>query len=290
MPFNFELLREIRLKDRIERSAFAKLLGISEDYLYRLESGQREPRPGLIEKISRCSGISIGAFFGNGEGDDRSEMSDRPGEIKNMTELINSLNRERSVRKTVEQRIFKLEKLNEHLLAANELNTRLTDILHMELPKSEKSKRIAALARATAGAGELRFDEIAGILHLQRATLRHWLESEKNNYSCRLFDGKTVTASTPGEAGMRLLCFDCEVRAREDCRGYGEENHPENIFVLIALLEAHGVYSRTEQAELLRDSYGIEMTAHQISELMSRKKHGKPVPEKTENMDMYKRG
>ena len=43
MPFNFGLLREIRLKDGIKREAFAKLLGISDDYLYRYESGLREP-------------------------------------------------------------------------------------------------------------------------------------------------------------------------------------------------------------------------------------------------------
>jgi hypothetical protein len=35
MSFNVSLLREIRAKHGIERSDFARLLGISEDYLYR---------------------------------------------------------------------------------------------------------------------------------------------------------------------------------------------------------------------------------------------------------------
>jgi hypothetical protein len=40
---------------------------------------------------------------------------------------------------------------------------------------------------------------------------------------------------------------------------------------------------------VLRESYGIELSPHQISELLSRKRHGKPVPEDVENMDIRRR-
>jgi transcriptional regulator with XRE-family HTH domain len=284
MPFNTGLLREIRIKSGAGRSEFAELLGISKDYLYRFESGLRAPGVDFIERLARYSGMPIGAFFQE-EWEDGA-LPGMPGDIKNLTELIRNHNRERSLRKTMERRIFELERLTGHFMPVTELHVKQADILRRELPKPERAKKIAALARAAARAGELRFDEISAILNLSRSALKHWLESEKAVYQCKMADGKTVTASTPGEAGMRLLCFDCEARAREDCRGYGENSYPENIFVLIALFEANGVYSRIEQSELLRESYGIELSPHQVSELLSRKKRGKPVPEDVENIDI----
>jgi transcriptional regulator with XRE-family HTH domain len=293
MSFNVALLREIRTKHGIGRSDFARLLGISEDYLYRFESGIREPGIDFIEKLSHYSGIPIGALFGDfGEGDESCDLPEKPGKpsrIKILTELLRDLNQERKMRKTEEKRASELQKLLEHIVAVNELCVRFEEILLMELSAPEKAKRTAALARETARLGELRFDEIQGLLRLSRSTLKHWLENEKTNYSCKLDEGKTVMASTPGEAGVRLLCFDCEARASEDCKGYGEDNYPENLFVLISLLQANGVYNRKEQAQLLYESYGIEVSPHQISELLSRKKHGKPVPEDIENLVIHKR-
>jgi transcriptional regulator with XRE-family HTH domain len=292
MTFNAALLREIRGMNEAGRPDLAELLGVSRDYLYRLESGLREPGVNFIQRLSRYSGIPIGAFFEEGGEDDRAlpETPEKPGGIKNLTELIRSLNRERSVRKAMERTVSGLERLTEHLMAANELHARLAGVLFQDLPGQERTKEIAALAKSAARAGELRFSEIQGILRLNRSTLKHWLESEKALYSCKLSGERTVTASTPGEAGMLLLCFDCEARARDDCRGYGDSDYPENIFVLLALLEANGIYGRAEQARALRESYGIELSPHQISELLSRKKHGKPVPEDVENIYTRKRG
>jgi transcriptional regulator with XRE-family HTH domain len=292
MPFNVALLREIREKHGIRRSDFAKLLGISEDYLYRFESSMREPGIDFIEKLAHYSGVPIGTFFGDsGEDEDYGllETPGKPSRIKTLTELLRDLNHERKRRKMEEKRTSELEKLLEHMMAVNELSVRFEEILLLELSDSEKAKRIATLARATAKAGELRFDEIQGLLRLNRSTLKHWLASEKSSYSCKLDKEKTVLASTPGEAEMRLLCFDCEARASEDCRGYGENNYPENIFVLISVLQANGIYNRKEQSQLLHESYEIELSPHQISELLSRKKHGKPVPEGIENLDIHKR-
>ena len=207
-----------------------------------------------------------------------------------MVELINSANRERYVRKMAEERVAELQSLNEHLMAVNELCVRYARIQSMELAKPEKAKKVAALARETARAGELRFDEIACLLDVSKSKLKRWLEAVKMTYRCRLFGDRSVTARTPGEAGMRLACFDCEARVRNNCRGYGEDNHPENIFAMIAVLSANGLFEREEQSKFLRETYGIELSAHQISELVSRKKHGKTIPEEIEDMKVYRRG
>jgi hypothetical protein len=188
-----------------------------------------------------------------------------------------------------EERNSELENLNGHLMSVNELCIRFVRIQSAELAKPEKSRKIASLARETAVNGEVRFDEIAYILGVSKSTLKHWLESSKSLYKCRLFEDRTVIAATPGEAGTRLACFDCEARAKGSCRGYGENNYPENFFALIAMIAANGVCEREEQSKLLRDSYDIELTAHQISELVSRKKLGKSIPDAIKDMKIYRR-
>jgi hypothetical protein len=55
--------------------------------------------------------------------------------------------------------------------------------------------------------------------------------------------------------------------------------HPENAFGIISLLEANGVTNRNEQAEIISRASDREITAHQISDLVSRKKRGLPIPE-----------
>jgi hypothetical protein len=260
---------------------------VTDDYLYRVESGQKGISVELLEKISVYSGISIGTFFYD-EGD-LPDSEEKPGGIKNATELLNRHNSERSRRMEMESRVCELERLTGHLIAVNELHVRASRILNLELSKPEKSKKLAAIARAAAKAGELRFDEIAGILSRPRSTLRRWLESEKCSYSCKLFKDRVVTAATPGEAGLRLLCFDCGELVNEGCRGFGENNYPENIFVFIALLKANGVYKGDDLSRYMLESYNIEISPHQISELLSRKKHGKPVPDDLVDLTYYRR-
>ncbi|MDR1137257.1 MAG: helix-turn-helix domain-containing protein [Synergistaceae bacterium] len=291
VQFNAAMLREIRLKDGVSVPGFAELLDVSEDYIYRLESGLRNPGLKFLLRLSRYSGFPMDAFFeGYGEDDGGlPETPGRPGGIKNPTDLIRSLKQERHVRKTMERNVTELERMCEHFMAACELNASFTKILMTELPKPEQTKKIAALARKAAREDELRFDEIQAILRVDRTTLRRWLEEETVSYHCKLFPEKAIIACTPGAAGMMLACFDCEERDKGDCRGYGEDNYPENIFVLIALLKANGIYNRTEQSQVLRESHGIELTPHQISELLSRKRHGKSVPEDVENMDIRRR-
>jgi hypothetical protein len=98
-------------------------------------------------------------------------------------------------------------------------------------------------------------------------------------YTCRLFPEKSVSASTPGGAGVKLCCFDCDARDKEDCRGFGNMLHQENAFGIISLLESNGVTNRDEQAEIINRVADREISAHQISDLVSRKKRGLPIPE-----------
>jgi transcriptional regulator with XRE-family HTH domain len=286
MPFSCRLLSGLRLKNGISRSDFAKLLGVSYNHIQKIETGQREPSLDLLRAISLYTGVPAGAFLEN-EDDSSLERMDGPEKTTSLIELINDLNRERFTMKILENRILELEKLRDHILAVNALQEKYITILRQDISHIEKGKKIAALARSTIRAGEIRFDEVQAVLRLSRRTLKQWLESEKGEYRCKLFDDRTVSATTPMEAGIKLGCFDCEARAGEDCRGYGENSYPENLFMLIAMLEANGIHSREEQAQLLRDSFDMDISAHQLSDALSRQKHGKRVPENLVNMRAY---
>lgn len=288
MPFNCRLLVGLRLKNKISRSDFAKLLGVSYNYIQKLETGQREPSLDLLRAVSRYTGVPAGAFL---EDEDESllDRMDGPEKATSLIELINDLSRERFTIKTLKNRILELEKLRDHILAINALQEKFISILKQDISHIEKGKKTAALARSTIREGEIRFDEVQAAMHLSRRSLKQWLESEKGEYRCRLFDDRAVLATTPMEAGIKLGCFDCEARAGEDCRGYGENNYPENLFMLIAMLEANGIHSRKEQVLLLHDSFDIDITAHQLSEALSRQKYGRRVSENLVNMGSYER-
>ena len=286
MPFNSRLLTGIRIKKGVSRLDFAKLLGVSYNHIQKIETGQREPSLDLLRAISRYTGVPPGAFI---EDESAFERVDGPEKVTSLIELINDLNRERFTIKTLKNRVVELEKLRDHMLAVNTLQEMFICILKQDKSPAEKGKKIASLARSTIRTGEIRFDEVQTTLHLSRRTLKKWLEAEKGEYRCKLFNERTVEATTPMEAGIKLGCFDCEAKACEDCRGYGENNYPENLFILIATLEAHGIHGREEQAQLLRDSFDMNISAHQISVALSRNKQGKSVPESLVNMSTYER-
>ena len=288
MAFNSELLIGLRSKNGVNRSNFAKLLGISYIHMYMIETGRRKPSLDLLRAISQYTGVPIGAFI---EDEDESSPENVHGPVKitSLMELINDLNRERFTIKALESRVLEMEKLREHILAISALQEKFIIILRQELPPVDRGKKIAALARSTIRAGEIRFDEVQAILRLNRRTLKQWLESEKGEYRCKLFDDRVVLATTPMEAGIKLNCFDCEARASEGCRGYGENNYPENLFMLVAMFEANGIYGRKEQAALLCDSFDMNITAHQLSDALSKQKQGKRVSEDLVNMNTYTR-
>jgi transcriptional regulator with XRE-family HTH domain len=277
--FNYSLLLGSRLKNKIDRANFAKLLGISYSHLRKIENGKREPSLETLRKISDCTGIPAGEFLKGTDEGYSSESMDGREKITSFVTLGKGLSQERFRRENLEDRVSELERLLTHVLSVNEFQEKHIGILRQKLPTTEEAKKIAALARWAARAGEVRFDEIQGMLRMNRRALRRWLESEKAVYVCKLSPERTVTATTPGEAGMRLSCFDCDARAKELCRGYGETSYPENVFMLVAMFEANGIFDREEQARILRESFDMDISARQLTEMISRKKRGKPVPE-----------
>ena len=283
MPFNCELMIALRVKNGISRVDFANLLGVSYNYIQKIETGRRQPSRDLLLAIAQCTGVPASEFF-DGESESYPEMVDGPEKMTNLSALLNDLNREKFNVKTLVNRVVELEKMRDHVLAVNAFQEKYIVILRLDTSSVEKGKKIAALARSAIRAGEIRFDEVQAILRVTRRTLKQWLESEKGEYRCKLFEGRVISATTPTEAGIMLKCFDCEARASEDCRGYGENNYPENIFMLIAMLEANGIYGREQQASLLRDSFDMDISAHQLADAISRQKHGKQVSENIVNM------
>jgi hypothetical protein len=159
-----------------------------------------------------------------------------------------------------------------------------------EYPASaERAKKLARLARETAASGKVPFHRMPPVLGVTEAKLLRWLEASKVEYVCMMDELKAIRASSPDEAGMKLVCFDCEARAKGICRGFGRERDPERLDELIFAFKDNGICGRDKHSEVLSESYGIEMSAHEISEFMSRKKHGKPVPENIEDMKVRKR-
>ena len=287
MSFNCGLLVGLRLKDGLERSDFAKILGVSYNHVQKIETGQREPSLDLLRKIAKYTGVPAGAFIGD---DDESspDAVDGLGKIAWITDVLNSLNRERFRMKTLEKNLAGSEKLRDHMLAVIELQEKYIAVLMQDISPVEKGKKKAALAREAIRFGELRFDEVQAILHLGRRRLTQCLESEEGEYRCRLFD-KAVTATTPAVAGIMLRCFDCEAKESEDCRGYGEFVYPENIFILVAILEANGIYKREKQVAILRDSFEMDINVRQLADALSKHNHGKRAPEDIVNLKPSRR-
>ena len=150
-------------------------------------------------------------------------------------------------------------------------------LFEKSLSKSEKTRKLKKLARTAAYEGEVDFSEILAVLRVKRTTLRSWLGGQV--YSCEFAKDGKITALTPGEAGLRLRCFDCAAFERGKCRGYGRGTSPNNVAELIAALEANGVFGRNEQARILEESYGKRLSAHDITKMMSRKRRGLVIPE-----------
>jgi hypothetical protein len=242
-----------------------------------LESGLRGPGGKLLKKISFCTDVPAENFINPQQA--FQDAQDDPNNAACLLDMSNRLNRARYEKHVVEGRNGELEKLTEHLMALNALLFQASRVYRLAISEPEKAKKLAAIAREAAKAGELCFGEIAHALDVKPSVLTRWLEAVKTTYTCRLFPEKSVSASTPGGAGAKLCCFDCDARDKGDCGGFGDRIHSENAFGIISLLEANGITNRSEQAEIVSRVSDKEITAHQISDLMSRKKRGLPIPE-----------
>jgi DNA-binding XRE family transcriptional regulator len=256
----FSIIKEMRQKSSISRSALARFLEISYTHLYMLEEGQREPSLELAQRLARAMGVTVDELLKNGPGSEKHGGPDSGGgayalaELKN--ELKKNLEREHKERLKAESLIAELEREQEHLLAMLDFQVQIGEIFRSEsIPKSTKNKKLAKIARAAAHSGDLSFQEIFTMLRVKRSILRNWLEVGRKIYPCVFAQGGQITVCTLGEAALRLRCFDCAVFEEGKCRGYGREKSPDDIVELISRLEFHGIIGRDEQARILAESY-----------------------------------
>jgi transcriptional regulator with XRE-family HTH domain len=260
------------------------LLGITENYLYRVEKGISTPSLQLSKRIAEVIGVSVESLLDESKSKTYEDEGITRG-ARVLTDIMNKLSRERHGRSKAEKYSIKLEQRIEHLEALIELHMQFDDVRCDEsLSKGETAKKLETLAEKTSHEGEITFNEILTVLRVKRSVLKNWLISGQRPYKCKLFE-KEVMASSPGEAALRLLCFDCEEFESHECSGYGNEKRPENLIILLLRLEVNGIYNRAEQSQILDESYGIKLSPHSISEMIYRSKIGLPLSEDLLNLD-----
>ncbi|MDL2263081.1 helix-turn-helix domain-containing protein [Synergistaceae bacterium OttesenSCG-928-I11] len=259
---------------------FAKILEISKSYLYRLEHEDRKPSLDLMEKLAKLSGVTTGMMvdaFDNVNGPEAANIFDG---IRRHIDTLRKLRQERSKRLEVEQRNAVLESTVEHKDALLQLHLLQEDVLRKDLSRSERKKEIERLAKLVACIDEFSFEEMAKTFGVSLPLLKSWLKEEKKVFKCMRISDREVMATSPGEAALYLRCSDCKYLESNECDGYGDMKSPDNIITLIAQLETKGITRRDEQADVLKESYGMSnISAHQISEILYRNKVGKKVPE-----------
>jgi transcriptional regulator with XRE-family HTH domain len=290
MRLNINLIFEMMRRNSIERNDLANLLGITTTYLYMLEKGKRKPSLSLTRRISKFTGVPLGKLLleeNTPEAGEKTETCDNenvPAEVKD------ELAGERHERLQAEKINMTLTLENERLVAVIGLHRRFEDIsCGTPLSKEEKLKKLQELSRTAIMEGQLSFNDIRAVLRVKRAMLKNWLDAGKRVYECRFAEGGKIMAATPGEAALRLLCFNCEAFQANDCEGYGDEKNPENFFILLDRLKANGVYSRSDQSRVLKESYGMSLSPHEISELVYKYRHGIHVPDAILYMETTRR-
>jgi transcriptional regulator with XRE-family HTH domain len=165
MPLNVPLLIEIREKCKMSRAEFAKHLNISQNYLLRIETKQKNASLKVIEKIAVKTGLSLDRLIVLADGEEG------PDEIKGFIlepDARAELNNERSLR--MEQGL-KIMGLEHDLIEAKMTMERYWAVICLykkyawilcqeDISKREKNQKIRALAKRAALDGELRFNEI----------------------------------------------------------------------------------------------------------------------------------
>lgn len=140
MIFNFGVVKEIRLRDSIKRADLADLLDVTDNYLYRLEKGLKQPSLNLIRRVSEIIGVPVEDLFHEHSPPEATDEVIYEG-ARTFVEIVNKLNRERQNRFQVEKRNLELERMVEHLLVVIHLYMRFGDIMSEEsLSRSEDEK------------------------------------------------------------------------------------------------------------------------------------------------------
>jgi transcriptional regulator with XRE-family HTH domain len=280
--FKSELLKEIRRKNSMNQVELANLLGVSKSHVYKLERGLKGPSLKLVQKISAITGIPADVLLSGEKKDDGDSAVPRA-----ISDMKDKLKRECQSRKRAEKLNAKKDRVIERLTNLIELHIKFEDAILGQSPSwGENSKKLKELAKDAAKEGKAGFGEIRSIFRIGYETLRNWLWGERRPFPCRFAEGGQVMASTPGEAALRLRCFDCAAFEAGGCLGHGHETRPENIVELIKRLAANGVTQRREQSRILSGSYGVALPPHKISEAMYKDRHGLHISERIFYMEM----
>lgn len=281
-----EIIVKIREKASLSRAVFAKMLDVTENYLYRVEIGMREPGVRLIKRIAKVCGVPLAELLEVSNDPDEAGAEKLCEVARMFLHAVLSARRERSGRLEVEKLNAKLKHELGHAGVVAHLHLQFEEILCDEsLSRKEKLSKIKKLAVTTASEGEVTFSEMLMVFRVKRAVLKEWMASATHTYKCRFIEGREVNAFNPSEAALRLRCFDCEYLEKGTCEGYGDEEHPADIIELLERLSENGVYTRAEQAKVLEESYGIKLSEHQISEIVYREKKGQKIPEGAFNLE-----
>jgi hypothetical protein len=254
-----------------------------------IENGYRQPSADLIARIAKVIGVPVETFLNGQEKTDLElgEETVADNGLRALADLQGKLDRERHARRDSEKRNLELEWTVEHLASLIGLHVRFEDITcQQSVSMAEKMRQMEKFARSIAHEGVFTFSEMLTVFRVKRSILKRWLNFGKQAYRCRFDEGRTVMADTPGEAALRLLCFDCEEYEHGECRGYGSEKRPEHLIMLLVRMEINGIYNKTEQSQLLAEGYGIELTPHEISEIVYKYKNGLRIPEDAFYLDM----
>jgi hypothetical protein len=175
---------------------------------------------------------------------------------------------------------LELKQTVEHLRVLMTLHIQFENIVCDDsLSKSAKMKKLEELAKTAVKEGRTSFEEIRTILRIKRATLKNWLHSAKPAYPCAFAENGEILALMPGGAALQLRCCDCTTFESGECKGYGNEKRPDNIIELVSRLEANGILSRIEQAQIISNSYNTPISQHELSEVIYRHNNGQPISE-----------
>ena len=280
MLFDFKIVLELHRTGSISRPDLAGLLGVSYNHLYRVEKGLRQPSLGLVKKMSEVTGVPVASLISGHSEPDGEREPEIGGGVLALIDLKGKLDRNRDKLIIAEEYNAELERKTEHLMALIRLHTRFEDIICDDsLSKAGRMEKLRELAKAAAQENEAGFNEIRSILRVKRAVVRGWLRSDRQVYSCAFAEGGEISAANPGEAALRLKCFDCGAFESSECRGHGNEKRPANIIELFGRLEANGVISHAEQAGIITGCYKTPIDAHGISEVKYRYEHGLSIPD-----------
>ncbi|MDR1508708.1 MAG: helix-turn-helix domain-containing protein, partial [Synergistaceae bacterium] len=149
MSFNSKLIQEIQQKSALSRKELSKMLRISDNQLYRIEKGLRQPSFSLLQRISALIGLPIDMLIER----NIASLDDMEPEIggyarENVT-LKRDLERKREELLCAQKYIAELEREAEHSRAIINLQVRSGDIWCDDaLTRGEKMKKLEILAIA----------------------------------------------------------------------------------------------------------------------------------------------